>query len=197
MKKYILGILVGLTGLIGLIFPSVSLAADSPPLTITGERVKFNTPYYLKDRNENYGGATFQVHASYDYVLFTNDKTSLGTPIIFEAQDMRDGDINIDDLVTVKSANANWPGWNYWKCTGDANVYLSNKASYEHKLYSDSYSRTTGIGLMWDSNAKVGIYWSEYYINTGSTPWMKIKVNQNGKNNIQERSTPFVLIKAN
>lgn len=86
-------------------FPIMALAADnSDPVTKNGERLKYNTPYYLKDKNlPNRGGVTFEAYGSYDYALFAHDPASNGTPIIFENTDRTDGFINSDDMIRIKS----------------------------------------------------------------------------------------------
>ncbi|WYJ96924.1 hypothetical protein DOK67_0001227 [Enterococcus sp. DIV0212c] len=199
MKKYLISFVV--SSIVLLCMPSISLAADSHPMTITGEQVKYNTPYYLKDANENYGGVSFWPYASYDYVFFHKDKYVNGTKIVFEAKDMRDGVIRLGDLVGIKMLNANWPGWNYWTSSNgslsNTGIYLNNETWVQHELYSDSNTHSLGIGITynWD-HTKV---FSQYYIDSSSWLYRDVHVAADGgpdMSNIANRNTPFKVIEA-
>ena len=70
-----------------------SLAADYfDPVTKNGERLKYNTMYYVKEKNSpDKGGVTFEHWGLNDFILFANSATDNGTIIIFENKHRTDG----------------------------------------------------------------------------------------------------------
>ncbi|OQR53469.1 hypothetical protein [Bacillus sp. CDB3] len=129
--------------------PVTALAADrSDPVTKNGERLKYNTPYYLKDKNlPHKGGVTFETWALYDYVLFADSPMDNGTPIIFEDEDRTDGFIKFNDKIRVKTTKAD--AGEYWTYSGGFidSVGLSNDDNKtEHRIYGSSKDNSIGIG---------------------------------------------------
>ncbi|WP_255300993.1 hypothetical protein [Bacillus thuringiensis] len=91
MKKFLTSILT--VAIAAASLPVTALAADySNPVTKNGDRLKYNTPYYIKDKNLlDKGGVTFEHWGLDDFVLFANAALDNGTPIIFENKDGADG----------------------------------------------------------------------------------------------------------
>ncbi|ANS52050.1 hypothetical protein BT246_67580 (plasmid) [Bacillus thuringiensis] len=85
---------------------TVFAADDSDPVTKSGERLKYNTPYYLKDKHlPHKGGVTFESWVLDDFVRFADSSNDNGTPIIFENKDNTDGWLKSGDEIRVKSTN--------------------------------------------------------------------------------------------
>ncbi|MEX0417057.1 Kunitz family serine protease inhibitor [Bacillus sp. C30] len=154
MKKILTSVLT--LGMAAASLPVTALAADnSDPVTKSGERLKYNTPYYLKDKNllDN-GGVTVEPRkpllepwTPYDYVRFSDSSTDNGAPIIFENQDRTDGFIGSDDKISIKSTKTNWEGCKYWTL-GENSVYLSNDDKADHRIYGSSEDTSIGIGIL-------------------------------------------------
>ncbi|MBO0440478.1 hypothetical protein [Candidatus Enterococcus ikei] len=189
MKKLLMGTILCAMG-IGL-FPSNSLAADTHAVTNTGERVKYNTPYYLLDRTTGKGGVTYEPYASWDYVIFAHDKDSLGTPIVFENSENRDGVINLGDKVAIKSTQSSWGGYNYWHHKFDGvsskGVWLSDYKVCTEEVYGNSKDNSVGIG------GHLSPRFFEFYVNSGKG-WVYGK--SIASDDIAARSTNFTLVEA-
>ena len=132
------------------LLPITVLAADhSDPVTKNGEPLKYNTPYYLKDKNlPHKGGVTFDSWGLYDYVCFADSTMDKGTPIIFENKDKTDGFIKSNDRIRVKTTKADaGEYWTYTRSGFTESVGLSNDNKTEHRIYGSSEDNSIGIGF--------------------------------------------------
>ncbi|MHB0802040.1 hypothetical protein PVK73_21065 [Bacillus thuringiensis] len=155
--------------------PVTALAADhSDPVTKNGERLKYNTPYYLKDKNlPHRGGVTVESWMMDDYVRFSDSSTDNGTPIIFENKDRTDGFIESGDWIGVKSTKVNSDA-QYWAFnTRYQSVYLVADTGASHRIYGSSKDNSTGIitysGITLDGTPTVWQYKGEHT----EKAWMK------------------------
>ncbi|PGW44454.1 hypothetical protein [Bacillus thuringiensis] len=138
--------------------PVTALAADhSDPVTKNGERLKYNTPYYLKDKNlPDKGGVTFERWGLDDFVLFADAATDNGTPIIFENEDGTDGFIEFNDEIRIKSTKSNELGVQYWAYdTLFGSIYLNYDDTVDHIIYASSEDNSIGIGSFKKGTAMV------------------------------------------
>lgn len=180
--------------------PVTALAADnSNPVTKSGERLKYNTPYYLKDKDLPYkGGVTFEHWVLDDYVLFTHSGANNGTPIIFENKNRTDGFIQSDDWIRIKSTHASTPESQYWSpdLLIDA-VYLSSDDMTDHKIYGSSKDNSIGIGVFFPNplgEPRVKEFW-EYKGENADKAWMKPNVSFVAELPLlSNRQTPFEVI---
>lgn len=175
------------------------------PKTSTGERLTYNTSYYLRDKNlSNRGGVTFQAWLNNDYAIFGSSTTNRGTPIVFEHPNGNSGVINSDDPVTVRSTNSNWNGAVYWSYTDGWNSD-SVRLYSERKTFGNIYGSTTdnSVGLSifglklfmgWPIPA---YFFGEFHGSTGSTPWMTARWyylnNPPVLPAVERRMTPFYI----
>ncbi|ANS52045.1 hypothetical protein BT246_67530 (plasmid) [Bacillus thuringiensis] len=199
MKKIITGVLTLVIAAASL--PLTTLAADhSDPVTKSGERLKYNTPYYLKDKNlPHKGGVTFEPWGLDDYVLFTHSSTNNGTPIIFENKNRTDGFIQSDDWIRIKSTQASTPESPYWSPDQLIDsVYLSSDDMTDHKIYGSSTDNSIGIGVFFQ-NKLGGSYEKEFWEYKGENAdkaWMKpdlfLRVQELPL--LSNRQTPFEII---
>ncbi|MDA1775387.1 hypothetical protein PDJ95_29585 [Bacillus cereus] len=131
--------------------PGTALAADnSDPVTKNGERLKYNTPYYLKDKTlPNKGGVTVEPWFNDDYILFSNSPTDNGDPIIFENPDGTDGFIQSGEELRIRATKVIDPGVQYWQYN-HPNFYISLSADKDAKqrLYGSSKDNSIGIASM-------------------------------------------------
>ncbi|MHB0803553.1 hypothetical protein PVK73_30265 [Bacillus thuringiensis] len=126
----------------------MALAADhSDPVTKNGERLKYNTSYYVKDKTlPDKGGVIVEPWVLDDFVRFADSSTDNGTPVIFENKDRTNGFIKSGDWLRVKFTKAN-SGSQYW--TFDellGSVYLNYDTSTDHRMYGSSADNSIGIG---------------------------------------------------
>ncbi|MEN2417216.1 hypothetical protein AABB02_03840 [Streptomyces rimosus] len=70
--------------------------------------------------NEPTRGVTFEVYASWDYVLFANDAHDAGTPVVFRQQ---------GNGYIIEMTSSNYGGYVYWTFGLGADIYLVNKTS--------------------------------------------------------------------
>ncbi|MED3038058.1 hypothetical protein CBR56_29380 [Bacillus thuringiensis] len=213
MKKTLISVLT--LAIVAASLPITALAADhSDPVTrFNGERLKYNTPYYLKDKNlPHKGGVTFETWALYDYVLFADSFTDNGTPIIFENEDRTDGFIKSQDKIRIKTTKAN--AGEYWTFTSGGfinSVSLSDDNNKKYRIYGSSEDNSIGIGFYITKPMTVGfgglgsldypgLCFVEYKGTDAKKAWMEpIEHNLDNKeeipfNNIQ---TPFEIIEVN
>ncbi|MBG0969282.1 hypothetical protein [Bacillus sp. SRB3LM] len=191
--------------------PVTALAADnSAPVTKNGERLKYNTPYYLKDKNlPDKGGVTFEHWGLDDFVLFAESSTDNGTPIIFENKDGADGFIESNDEIRIKSTKANEPGVQYW--ARDAlfdSIYLNYDNTIDHIIYGSSEDNSIGLGSFMtglDPNTGKMFYnFLEYKGGNEKKAWMKSGSFQyvsnpgNGRFTLplDDKQTPFEVMEA-
>ncbi|MHB0803727.1 hypothetical protein PVK73_31540 [Bacillus thuringiensis] len=156
MKRLLTGVLT--VAITAASLPVTALAADhSDPVTKNGEKLKYNTPYYLKDKNLSHKGGVifeswtppFEPWTSYDYARFSDSSTDNGIPVIFENKDKTDGIIQSDDVISIKSTKSNESGWQYWTpALSTQSVYLSDNDKVEHRIYGSSTDNSIGIGLL-------------------------------------------------
>ncbi|MHB0803652.1 hypothetical protein PVK73_30960 [Bacillus thuringiensis] len=128
--------------------PVTALAADhSDPVTKNGERLKYNTPYYIKDKTlPSKGGVIVEPWVLDDFVRFADSSVDNGTPVIFENKDSMDGFIKSGDSIRVKSTKANSES-KYWTLdTMLSSVYLNYDPSSYHRIYGSSADNSIGIG---------------------------------------------------
>ncbi|MBG0969239.1 hypothetical protein [Bacillus sp. SRB3LM] len=149
MKNCLTGVLAVVIAAASL--PVTALAADnSDPVTKNGERLKYNTPYYVKDKNlSGKGGVTFEPWGFLgDFVLFADSVMDNGTSIIFEHRDGKDGCIESTDEIRIKFTNATKPGMNYWAYDPLLNsIYLNYSNRADHVIYGSSEDNSIGIGM--------------------------------------------------
>ncbi|ANS52225.1 hypothetical protein BT246_69340 (plasmid) [Bacillus thuringiensis] len=193
--------------------PVIALAADhSDPVTKNGERLKYNTLYYVKDKNlPDKGGVLFERWGFLgDYVLFANSVTDNGTPIIFEHKDGRDGFIESTDKIRIKSTKANKADMNYWAYDPLLNsIFLNYRNSADHVMYGSSEDNSIGIGrfinMLDASNInRMKYLFYEYQGKNAERAWMESTNYQyvydrgNGSFNLplDDKQTPFEVIEA-
>ncbi|WP_196477885.1 hypothetical protein [Bacillus sp. SRB3LM] len=160
--------------------PVTALAADhSDPVTKNGERLKYNTSYYLKDKNlPDKGGVTFEHWGLDDFVLFANTVTDNGTPIIFENKDGADGFIESTDEIRIKSTQSSKSGLHYWaRDTLLDSIYLSYDNTTDHIIYGSSEDNSIGIGSIQKeiNESSIGLElfdFNEYHGDNVEKAWM-------------------------
>ncbi|OQR53500.1 hypothetical protein [Bacillus sp. CDB3] len=147
MKKTLISVLT--LAIIAASLPVTALAADhSDPVTKKGERLKYNTPYYLKDKNlPDKGGVIVKPWFLDDFVHFAGVPTDNGTPIIFENNNKTDGLIKSGDWIRVKSTKVNSQS-QYWTLDEMLDsVYLNYDTRTDHRIYGSSKDNSIGIGI--------------------------------------------------
>ncbi|PGW36743.1 hypothetical protein [Bacillus thuringiensis] len=185
--------------------PVTALAADgSDPVTKNGERLKYNTPYYVKDKNlPDKGGVTFERWGLDDFVLFANSATDNGTPIMFENSDGADGFIKSTDKIRIKSIKSNEPGVHYWaRDTLLDSIYLNYDNTIDHMIYGSSEDNSIGLGSF--STAKLFYNFWEYKGSNVEKAWMEsgnfqyISNPGNGSFTLplDDKQTPFEVMEA-
>ncbi|MHB0803251.1 hypothetical protein PVK73_28155 [Bacillus thuringiensis] len=146
MKKMITSILI--MAITAASLPITTFAADhSDPVTKNGERVKYNTPYYIKDKTlPNKGGVIVEPWVLDDFVRFADSPVDNGTPVIFENKDRTDGFIESGDWMRIKSTKANSGSqyWNFDEILGS--VYLNYDTRTDHRMYGSSTDNSIGLG---------------------------------------------------
>ncbi|MHB0803250.1 hypothetical protein PVK73_28150 [Bacillus thuringiensis] len=182
--------------------PVTALAADhSDPVTKNGERVKYNTPYYVKDKTlPNKGGVIVEPWVLDDFVRFADSPVDNGTPVIFENKDRTDGFIQSGDWMRIKSTKAN-SGSQYW--TFDrvlSSVYLNYDTSTEHKMYGSSADYSIGIGTILMEPDRTGsgsgkVNFRGYKGENTEKAWMKPEVYEISSN--KDIRTPLEIIEVN
>ncbi|MDA1775050.1 hypothetical protein PDJ95_27530 [Bacillus cereus] len=202
MKKTLASVLT--LAIIAGSLPGTALAADhSDPVTKKGERLKYNTLYYLKDKNlPHKGGVTFESWFLDNFVRFADSSTDNGTPIIFENNDKTDGLIKSGDSIRVKSTKVNSRS-QYW--TFDQileSIYLNYDTRTDHKIYGSSKDNSIGIGTPTTAykiyeGKIVGIIPSFNGYKGGNTEkaWMKLDVCATTSE--EDIHTPFELMEVN
>ncbi|ANS52290.1 hypothetical protein BT246_69990 (plasmid) [Bacillus thuringiensis] len=127
---------------------TVFAADDSDPVTKNGERLKYNTSYYLKDKHlPHKGGVTFESWILDDFVRFADSSIDNGTPIIFENKDNTDGWLKSGDEIRVKSTNVTFKS-KYWTVDTIFNsIYLNYDTTTDLKIFGSSTDNSIGIGL--------------------------------------------------
>jgi len=208
MKKIVL--LIGMFILGGAFFTiNVNAEADnSHPVSTNGNRLRYNTPYRLRDKNlPHRNPVTFEAWTSYDYAIFghyTRPGYRGGTPIIIESTTGKTGFIDSNDPIAIRSTTSNWGGWVYWDVTNSylANsVWLTNRRVPIGHLVGNSRDRSVGIGGMTFSS-NLGFPLPTYLELGGSDankPWMTFRTvtqNQLIMPPINVRRTPFLLTDA-
>ncbi|MDA1775450.1 hypothetical protein PDJ95_29970 [Bacillus cereus] len=185
--------------------PGTALAADnSDPVTKNGERLKYNTPYYLKDKTlPNKGGITVEPYLFTDYPLFSNSPTDNGDPIIFENPDGTDGFIKSGEDLTIKATKVIDSGAQYWSFSNrDNSVYLG-KSPQNHRLYGSSKDNSIGIGSVNYGRSSTDISTRFVYYKGADTDkaWLTASYRAAEVDdwhspvlNIEEIKTPFELI---
>ncbi|MDA1775418.1 hypothetical protein PDJ95_29785 [Bacillus cereus] len=209
MKKTLTSVLT--LAIVAVSLPVTALAADhSDPVTKNGERLKYNTPYYLKDKTlPDKGGVTIEPWVLDDFVLFSNSSTDNGDPIVFENEDGTEGFITSTDKIRIKSTKFNKSGLQYWaRDTLIGSVYLSYDKRADHIIYGSSNDNSIGIGTVEESigrsNGGIAPSWSFYTYKggTGEKAWIK-PIDQlylyNPKDNglvlnLNDKQTPFEVI---
>ncbi|ANS51679.1 hypothetical protein BT246_63870 (plasmid) [Bacillus thuringiensis] len=129
--------------------PVTAFAADnSNPVAKNGEPLKYNTPYYLKDKNlPHRGGVTFEPWVLDNFVRFADSPTNNGTSIIFENKDNTEGVIQSGDEIRVKSTKVDSTS-QYWTIDTLLNsVYLNYDTTTDFKIYGSSNDNSIGIGI--------------------------------------------------
>ncbi|MED3038055.1 hypothetical protein CBR56_28835 [Bacillus thuringiensis] len=205
MKKILTSVLT--LGIAAASLPVTALAADtSDPVTKNGERLKYNTPYYLKDKKlPHKGGVTFDTWSLYDYVCFADSSTDNGTPIIFENVDKTDGFIKSDDKINVKSTKADaGQYWTYTIAWFMDSVGLSDDNKTEHRIYGSSKDNSIGIGFPAkiefpekEVNNTNALYFVEYKGEDTKKAWMKPVLHliyDKKLPALSDRQTPFEVI---
>ncbi|PGW36744.1 hypothetical protein [Bacillus thuringiensis] len=194
--------------------PVTALAADySDPVTKNGDRLKYNTPYYLKDKNlSDKGGVTFERWGLDDFVLFADSATDNGTPIIFENRDGSEGFIESMDKIRIKSTKSNEPGVHYWaRDTLFESVYLNYDNTTDHIVYGSSEDNSIGLGsfkkgmTVINERAVAVFDFSEYNGKHAEKSWMEStsfrhvydQDKENFKLPLDDKQTPFEVIEAN
>ncbi|MGE0994303.1 Kunitz family serine protease inhibitor [Bacillus sp. GMa5/2] len=147
MKKILPGALT--LAMIAGSLPGTALAADnSVPVTKNGERLKYNTPYYFKDKTlPNKGGVTVEPYLFHDYILFSNSPTDNGDPIIFENPDGTDGFIQSGEALRIRATKVIEPERQYWR-PDNPYVFLSRYNDCNQRLYGSSKDNSIGIGTL-------------------------------------------------
>ena len=190
--------------------PVTALAADhSDPVTKNGERLKYNTPYYIKDKNlPDKGGVTFERWGLSDFVLFANTVADNGTPIIFEHKYGIDGFIESTNEVRIKSTKANKPGVHYWASDPLFNsIYLNYSNSADHVIYGSPEDNSIGLGSTVKGVHESATGWSDfngYHGNNVEKAWMESTSYPDSYNpgkdrfalHLSELQTPFEVIEA-
>ena len=164
MKKNLTGVCAFVIAVAS--YPITTLAADnSVPVTKNGERLQYNKPYYVKDKNfPHKGGVTFEHWGLDDYVLFAHAPTDNGTPIIFENKNRTDGIIQSDDWIRIKFMQANASGDQYWAPDQlMSSVYLSSDDRTDHKIYGLSTDNSIGIGIFFRNSLGQGNWTKEFW----------------------------------
>lgn len=159
-------------------------SSGTHPRTARGERLQYNVPYFVKDKNlPNRGGVTYQKWLRYDYAVFHNDPFNRGTPIVFESPDNRIGYISSNDSIIIKSVGSNWDHWVYWQYTDAMNassVWFSNQRKTMGNIYGSLTDNSVGISMLGLSLIP-GTHmplrqYLEFHGGTGSTSWMTARV---------------------
>ncbi|PGW38500.1 hypothetical protein [Bacillus thuringiensis] len=211
MKKKITSVLT--LAIAAASLPVTALAADhSDPVTKNGERLKYNTPYYLKDKNlPDKGGVTFEHWGLDDFVLFAESSTDKGTPIIFENKDRTDGFIESTDEIRIKSTKANEPGVHYWASDKLLDsIYLNYDNTVDHIIYGSSEDNSIGIGsfkkgaVMIDGQAMGMFNFKEYKGKNAGKAWMELTSYRNIYDvnsvtfnlSLNDKQTPFEVTEA-
>jgi len=175
------------------------------PKTKNGERVRYNTRYYLTDKNlPNSGGATYSPWVGYDYVRFDHNPTYRGIPIIFESRIGKRGYIESNDEIIIKSTDANWAGRVYWHFTdrmASDGVILTNNRYIFGNIYGSTSDNSIGLSMTGVTTAPgtpfTTYLFAEFHGNTRGTPWMTSRrVHLNNLNQVPpvaHRMTPFYL----
>ncbi|PGW57458.1 hypothetical protein [Bacillus thuringiensis] len=192
--------------------PVTALAADhSEPVTKNGERLKYNTPYYIKDKNlPDKGGVTFERWGLSDFVLFANAVTDNGTPIIFEHKEGIDGFIESTDEIRIKFTKANEPDIHYWAYDPFFNsIGLNYRNSADHIIYGSSEDNSIGLGRFINVLDSSNLNWmkyrfSEYKGKNAEKAWMESinyqyaydRSNGRFKIPLEDKHTPFEIIEA-
>ncbi|AHA75745.1 Kunitz family serine protease inhibitor [Bacillus sp. AF62] len=201
MKKHLIRVIMVASVITS--FPTTMLAADdSDPVTKNGERLQYNTPYYVRDKNlPHKGGVTFEPWVLDDYVLFAHSSTDNGIPIIFENKNKTDGFIKSDDWIRIKSTQASKMGEQYW--APDLmmkSVYLSSDDKIDHKIYGSSKDNSIGIGIFFRNKAgpMTKEFWEYKGANTEKS-WLQqsTSLEEPGIPPLSNRQTPFELILVN
>lgn len=176
MKKIVL--LIGMFILGGAFFTiNVNAEADnSHPVSTNGNRLRYNTPYRLRDKNlPHRNPVTFEAWASYDYAIFGH----------YTRPGYRGG-------------------WVYWDVTNfylANSVWFTNRRVPIGHLVGNSRDRSVGIGGMTFSS-NLGFPLPTYLELGGSDankPWMTFRTvtqNQLIMPPINVRRTPFLLTDA-
>ncbi|PGW36742.1 hypothetical protein [Bacillus thuringiensis] len=181
MKKPLASILT--LAIVAASLPVTALAGDgSDPVTKNGERLKYNTPYYVKDKNlPDKGGVTFERWGLDDFVLFANSATDNGTPIMFENKDGADGFIKSTDAIRIKSTNMNEPGVHYWTYDTLLNsIYLNYDNSTNHIIYGSSEDNSVGLGSFMQGSSVINegpiaeLTFIEYNGKNAEKAWMEV-----------------------
>ncbi|MDA1775109.1 hypothetical protein PDJ95_27885 [Bacillus cereus] len=130
--------------------PGTALAADnSDPVTKNGERLKYNTPYYLKDKTlPNKGGITVESWLFFDLLLFSNSPTDNGDPIIFKNPDGTGGFIKSGDNLKIKITKFMESGYQYWANDAVGVMLTAYNCPNTHRVYGSSKDNSIGIGSM-------------------------------------------------
>ncbi|OQR53553.1 hypothetical protein [Bacillus sp. CDB3] len=205
MKKTLTSVLTLAIAIAAL--PVTTLAADySDPVTKNGERLQYNTPYYLKEKNSpDKGGITFERWGLDDFVLFAHSSTDNGTPIIFENNNGANGFIQSNDEIRIKSTKVNEPGYQYWAHDrGTDSVYLNYDNRTDHRIYGSSTDNSIGIGSFEKSVTKVNRKtmsletFREYQRGNSGKAWMRsttldyvYKLGDRSILPLYDRQTPF------
>ncbi|MDB1690147.1 hypothetical protein [Enterococcus casseliflavus] len=186
--------------------PNPSL--NTYPKASDGNRLRYNTPYYLKDKNlPNRGGITYRSWLKYDYAIFADSTNSRGTPIVFEHPSGRSGFIDSNDEIIVKSTGSNWNGWVYWRYTDSWNaesVWFSNQSRVFGNIYGSTTDNSVGMSMLGlrllEGYPIPAYFFAEFHGRTTGTPWMTARsyylpLNQNPPvpPPVENRMTPFIL----
>lgn len=201
MKLYLNILFITILGVI--FFSQPALAADSSnPVTVNGNRLQYNVPYSLRDKNlPNRGAVTFQVWLNHDYAIFGHTAGNVGTPIIFESPTNKTGFIDSEDAIIVRSTQSNWGGWHFWNFTSSWNansVWFSNRRESIGRIYGLSNDNSIGIGglgIQAVGGAPFPVF-IQLEGGTGSRAWMTANVRwlqQLQFPPLNTRRTPFII----
>lgn len=158
--------------------------SNTYPTTATGERLRYNVPYYLTDKDlPNRGGVTYQRWLMYDYAVFNSNPNHLGTPIIFESPGVLFEFIQSDAPIIIRSVDSNWENWVYWQYTDSMNassVWLSNQPRVMGNIYGSPSDNSVGLSMLALSvipgTPLPMKQYLEFHGGTGSTAWMTARV---------------------
>lgn len=201
MKKFFILIISITLGVVCL--NTVANAADnSNPVTSNGNRLQYNVPYTLRDKNlPHRGGITFQAWNRYDYAIFAHSSVSNGAPIVFESPTNKIGFIDSEDFIIVRSTQSNWGGWHFWSFTSGFNansVWLSDRRQgigYLYGLSNDNSVGIGGLGIQALANAPMPVF-IQLEGGHGSASWMTANIRFLPRWEmppLNSRRTPFVI----